>query len=79
MGGRARVFTEVEPGLRVAGAPFRSLRSSIGYAARRRGLAEHTREVLAERFGLDDALDAVEVDGVIIATHPSRRLPESAG
>ena len=48
------VFTEVEPGLRVAAAPFRSLQSSIGVRGPAPRFAEHTRAVLAERLQLSD-------------------------
>ena len=49
-----------------AGAPFRSSRSPIGVRGPAPRFAEHTRAVLAERLHLsDDALDALEADGVI--------------
>lgn len=65
------VFTEVEPGARLAGAPFRSDRAVVGVRGPAPRLAEHTREVLAERLGLgDDALDALESDGVITTHAP---------
>ena len=65
------VFTEVEPGARLAGAPFRSDCATIGVRGPAPRLAEHTRAVLAERLGLgDDALDALEADGVITARPP---------
>jgi len=61
-----QVFTEVEPGARVAGAPYRSSASPIGVRGPAPRLAEHTRAVLAERLDLSDAeLDALEADAVI--------------
>jgi CoA:oxalate CoA-transferase len=60
------VFTEVEPGARLATAPFRSNESAIGVRGPAPRFAEHTRAVLAEHLGLDDdAIDALEADGVI--------------
>ncbi len=51
------VFAEVEPGARVAAAPFRSDRAAIGVRGAAPRLGEHTRSVLSERCGLsvDDA------------------------
>ena len=61
------VFTEVEPGARLATAPFRSDQSTIGVRGPAPRFAEHTRSVLRERLGLDDAdLDRLEAAGVII-------------
>ena len=60
------VFVEVEPGARVAGAPFRSDRADIGVRGPAPRFAQHTREVLAECCGLSDAeLTQLEADGVI--------------
>ncbi len=60
------VFTEVEPGARVARAPFRFDESSIGVRGPAPRLGEHTRAVLSERLGLGEAaLDALEADAVI--------------
>ena len=68
------VFTEVEPGVRVSAAPFRSLQSTIGVRGPAPRFAEHTRAVLAERLQLsDDTLDVLEVDGVIAT--PRRGAP----
>ena len=68
------VFTEVEPGARVATAPFRSDSSAIGARGPAPRFAQHTRAVLHERLDLDDAeLDRLERDGVIITTGPARR------
>jgi crotonobetainyl-CoA:carnitine CoA-transferase CaiB-like acyl-CoA transferase len=64
------VFTEVEPGARVAGAPFRSDRARIGVRGPAPRFAEHTRAVLAERLHLsEEALDALEADGVIATSN----------
>ena len=68
-------FAEVEPGARVTAAPFRSRQATIGVGGPAPRFAEHTRTVLAERLGLDDAaLDALESDGVIArrGTAPDR-------
>jgi len=60
------VFTEVEPGARVARAPFRSGSSLIGVRGPAPRLGEHTRAVLTERLRLtSSALDELEADGVI--------------
>jgi crotonobetainyl-CoA:carnitine CoA-transferase CaiB-like acyl-CoA transferase len=60
------VFVEVEPGARVAGAPFRSDRTTVGVRGPAPRFAEHTRAVLAERCGLSDGeLTQLEADGVI--------------
>ena len=60
------VFVEVEPGARVAGAPFRSDRATIGVQGPAPRFGQHTRVVLAERCGLtDDELTRLEADGVI--------------
>ncbi|HEY3670239.1 MAG TPA: CoA transferase [Acidimicrobiia bacterium] len=63
------VFVEVEPGARVAAAPFRSDRADIGVRGPAPRFAQHTREVLAECCGLsDDELTRLEADGVIHAS-----------
>ena len=68
------VFTEVEPGARLATAPFRSDQSAIGVRGPAPRFAEHTRAVLHERLDLDDdELDRLELDGVIITQGPARR------
>ena len=68
------VFTEVEPGARLATAPFRSSQSAIGVRGPAPRFAEHTRAVLHERLDLDDdELDRLERDGVIITHGPARR------
>jgi CoA:oxalate CoA-transferase len=60
------VFAEVEPGARVAAAPFRSDRAAIGVRGSAPRLGEHTRSVLAQRCGLSvDELERLVADGVI--------------
>ena len=60
------VFTEVEPGARIAAAPFRSRGATIGVQAAAPRFGEHTRAVLAERCGLTaDELDRLEADSII--------------
>jgi crotonobetainyl-CoA:carnitine CoA-transferase CaiB-like acyl-CoA transferase len=60
------VFVEVEPGARVAGAPFHSDRTTIGVRGPAPRFAHDTRAVLAERLGLsDDELTQLERDGAI--------------
>jgi len=60
------VFVEVEPGARVAGAPFHSDRTIVGVRGPAPRFAQHTRAVLAERLGLsDDELAQLERDGAI--------------
>ncbi len=60
------VFTEVEPGARIAAAPFRSDRATIGARGRAPRFGEHTRAVLAERCALSgEELDRLEADGII--------------
>jgi crotonobetainyl-CoA:carnitine CoA-transferase CaiB-like acyl-CoA transferase len=60
------VFVEVEPGARVAGAPFRAERMAVGVRGPAPRFGAHTREVLAERCGLsDDELTQLEADGAI--------------
>ncbi len=67
------VFTEVEPGARVTGAPFRSDQAEVGVRGPAPRLGEHTREVLSERLGLDAAtLDALEADGAITTPRTTR-------
>ena len=73
-GVRTEVFTEVEPGARIATAPFRSDSSAIGVRGPAPRFAQHTRVVLHERLDLDDdELDRLEREGVIITTGPARR------
>lgn len=61
-----RVFVEVEPGARVAAAPFRSDRATVGVRGPAPRFGHDTRAVLAERFGMsDDELGQLEADGVI--------------
>lgn len=63
------VFVEVEPGARVAGAPFRGERMAVGVRGPAPRFGAHTREVLAERCGLsDDELTQLEADGAIHST-----------
>src|SRR6476620_11623302 len=65
------VFEEVEPGATVPARPFRTRRSTVGAQGRAPRLGEHTRDVLAERLGLDAAsLDDLEADGVITSHRP---------
>ena len=60
------VFVEVEPGARVAGAPFHAERMAVGVRGPAPRFGAHTREVLAERCGLsDEELTRLEADGVI--------------
>jgi crotonobetainyl-CoA:carnitine CoA-transferase CaiB-like acyl-CoA transferase len=60
------VFVEVEPGARVAAAPFRSSNATIGVRGPAPRFAADTRAVLAERCGLSDAeLDQLVADGAI--------------
>jgi CoA:oxalate CoA-transferase len=60
------VFAEVEPGARVAEAPFRSSLAAIGVRGPAPRLGEHTRSVLVERLQLtDEAIDALEATGVL--------------
>ena len=65
------VFEEVEPGATVPARPFRARHATVGAQGRAPRLGEHTREVLAERLGLDAAsLDELEADGVITSHRP---------
>jgi len=60
------LFTEIEPGTRVATAPFRSRHADIGVRGAAPARGEHTREVLGELLGLDDGvLAALESTGAI--------------
>ena len=60
------LFTEIEPGTRVATAPFRSRHSPIGVRGPAPMRGEHTREVLRDVLGLSPAdLDALEASGAI--------------
>jgi crotonobetainyl-CoA:carnitine CoA-transferase CaiB-like acyl-CoA transferase len=60
------VFVEVEPGARVAGAPFRAEQMAVGVRGPAPRFGQHTRAVLADRCGLsDDELTQLEADGVI--------------
>ncbi|HZP27361.1 MAG TPA: CoA transferase [Acidimicrobiia bacterium] len=66
------VFDEVEPGAMVPARPFRARTAAVGVRGRAPRLGEHTRPVLAECLGLDDAaLDALEADGVIASRRPA--------
>jgi len=60
------LFVEVEPGTRVVAAPFRSREADVGVRGPAPRAGEHTRAVLTELLGLDDAdLDALEAEGAI--------------
>jgi CoA:oxalate CoA-transferase len=60
------LFVEVEPGTRVVAAPFRSREADVGVRGPAPRAGEHTRVVLTELLGLDEAaLDALEADGAI--------------
>jgi CoA:oxalate CoA-transferase len=74
------VFDEVEPGATVPARPFRVRNSTVGAQGRAPRLAEHTREVLAERLGLDEAaLDELEAGGVVTSTaRPDDGVPATA-
>ena len=61
-----KVFREVEPGIHLTAAPFRSPGGSIGVSGRAPRLGEHTRTVLAERLGVKaEQLDALEAAGAL--------------
>jgi crotonobetainyl-CoA:carnitine CoA-transferase CaiB-like acyl-CoA transferase len=61
------VFAEIEPGARVAAAPFRSAHAHIGVRGPAPRKGQHTRATLAELLGLGDpALDALEATGAIV-------------
>lgn len=61
-------FTEVEPGVRIVTAPFRSRHAPIGVQGPAPRHGEHTREVLVERLGLSDLeLDSLEAAGAIVS------------
>ena len=60
------LFVEVEPNTRVVAAPFRSREADVGVRGPAPRAGEHTRAVLAEVLGLDDAqLDELEAAGAI--------------
>jgi crotonobetainyl-CoA:carnitine CoA-transferase CaiB-like acyl-CoA transferase len=60
------LFVEVEPGTRVVAAPFRSRDADVGVRGPAPRAGEHTRRVLVELLGLDDArLDELEAAGAI--------------
>ena len=60
------LFTEIEPGTRVATAPFRSRHSQIGVRGPAPMRGEHTREVLRDVLDLSPAdLDSLEASGAI--------------
>jgi crotonobetainyl-CoA:carnitine CoA-transferase CaiB-like acyl-CoA transferase len=60
------VFVEVEPGARVAAAPFHSDGATVGVRGPAPRFGQHTRAVLAEFCELtDDELIQLESDGVI--------------
>jgi CoA:oxalate CoA-transferase len=74
------VFREVEPGARLAAAPYRSDGATVEVRGPAPRLAEHTRAVLAERLGLADfELDALEADGVIASHQPGETAPSAGG
>ena len=74
------VFREVEPGHHVPVKPFHSAASTIAVQGRAPRFAEHTRQVLTERLGLDtDTLDTLEASGAIISREklpPEQLLPK---
>jgi CoA:oxalate CoA-transferase len=60
------VFVEIEPGARVAAAPYHSDRATIGVRGPAPRFGADTRAVLSERCGLtDEELVQLETDGVI--------------
>jgi crotonobetainyl-CoA:carnitine CoA-transferase CaiB-like acyl-CoA transferase len=60
------VFREVEPGVQVTAAPFRSSGNGIGVRGRAPRLGEHSRTVLTERLGVSsEHLDELERAGVL--------------
>ena len=60
------LFVELEPDTRVVAAPFRSRAADVGVRGPAPRAGEHTRVVLTELLGLDDAeLDALEAGGAI--------------
>jgi CoA:oxalate CoA-transferase len=74
------VFREVEPGARLAAAPYHSDQATVGVRGRAPRLAEHTRAVLGERLALtDDELDALEADGVIASYGSGGSPPPVSG
>ena len=70
------VFAEVEPDTRVVAAPFRSRHADVGVQGPAPRAGEHTRAVLTDLLGLDDAeVDALEAGGAIyeaVEIRPSR-------
>jgi len=74
------VFREVEPGARLAAAPYHSDQATVGVRGPAPRLAEHTRAVLGERLALtDDELNALEADGVIASHRPGGSPPPVSG
>jgi CoA:oxalate CoA-transferase len=60
------VFRELEPGTRVVAAPFRSREADVGVRGPAPRAGEHTRSVLGDVLGLDDAeLDTLFAEGAI--------------
>ena len=61
-----KVFREIEPGVHLTAAPFRTSGDSVGVRERAPRLGEHTRAVLAEQLGVSaDELDELERSGAI--------------
>ncbi|GMU79523.1 MAG: hypothetical protein AMXMBFR46_23130 [Acidimicrobiia bacterium] len=61
-----RTFREIEPGVRVVGAPFRSRDSGVGVRGPAPRAGEHTRAVLRSLLALDDTtLDDLTARGAI--------------
>jgi crotonobetainyl-CoA:carnitine CoA-transferase CaiB-like acyl-CoA transferase len=66
------VFRELEPGVRVTAAPFRSSGGAIGARGRAPRLGEHTRTVLVDRLGVSsEELDQLERTGALKSTAPA--------
>ena len=60
------VFRELEPGVRVVGAAYRSREADIGARGPAPRPGEHTRAVLHEELDIDDdALDALFASGAV--------------
>jgi crotonobetainyl-CoA:carnitine CoA-transferase CaiB-like acyl-CoA transferase len=60
------VFVEIEPDTHVVAAPFRSREADVGVRGPAPRAGEHTRAVLAEVLGFDDArLDELQAAGAI--------------